>query len=591
MRILMALSQMEVTGAEVYAVNVGEELTDRGHEVYYVSDTLTKTHRGKYFKLRFNKRKPWDRVLHLIKLVYLMKKYKIQVVHAHSRASAWSCHYACKILNTPMVTTVHGRQPVHKSSKKFCPVGNKALIVSENIRKNLVDELNVPIEKTEILRNGINLTKYRAHEHLHKNKIVSIIGRLSGPKGDIAYELMDKVFEYDKYSVHMIGGKDIPEKFNKFKNKVKFIGYTDNVVEEIAKSDVIIGAGRVALEAILMNRNIVAIGEAKGIGLITEDNLKDALASNFGDIGHKLKDGFDFQKIQGDIRKALDLHGVNENIRKIIEDNYDLKKVVTRIEEIYAETFVETKKFEIPILMYHKVLEKKSDGGVHGTYVTKAQMEHHLKAIKKKGYETITFEDLKKIGLFHRFDKKYIILTFDDGYKDNHDILLPLLEKYDMKAIVYMVSDSSYNHWDVEDKKNPEKRYELMTQNDIERMLKSNRIEFGGHTLTHLNLCKLSKEKLKEELKKDREKLQEKIGKKAISFAYPYGAVNEEVKEEIKNLGYEFGIACDTGTVDMSKDLFQIRRVLIFNTIDKLGIYRKISGSYNFKKVKREEKN
>lgn len=589
MRILMALSQMEVTGAEIYAVNVGEELTNRNHEVFYVSDTLTKKHRGKYFELRFNKRKPWDRVWHIIKLVYLIKKYDIQIVHAHSRASAWSCHYACKIAKIPMITTVHGRQPVHKSSKKFVPIGYKALVVSENIKKNLVEELNVSESNIEILRNGIDLGKYKIKGKKHKRNIVSIIGRLSGPKGDIAYELMEKVFQYEKYKVQMIGGKEIPEKFDKFKGKVKFIGFTDNIADEIEKSDVIIGAGRVAMEAILMDRNIIAVGEAKGIGLVNRDNVKDAIKSNFGDIGKKLKDGFDFAKIQNDIIKALELDVVDPEVRKIIIDNYDLCKIVTRIEEIYAEAYVEVTKYEIPILMYHKVLEKKEDGGVHGTYVTKEQMEHHLRVIKKKGYETITFEELKKMGLSHRFDKKYIILTFDDGYKDNHDILLPLLEKYNMKAVIYLVSDSTYNKWDVDFVENPEKRYELMNDSEIKKLLDSGRIEFGGHTTIHKNLTKLSKDDLLVELTNDKKKLEEKIGKKATSFAYPYGSVNEDVKETIKKLDYDFGIACDTGSVDMAKDVFHIRRVLIFNTIDKLGIYRKVSGNYNFKKIKREK--
>ena len=42
MNILMALSQLEVTGAEVYGVTLADELIKRGNKVYIVSDTLTK---------------------------------------------------------------------------------------------------------------------------------------------------------------------------------------------------------------------------------------------------------------------------------------------------------------------------------------------------------------------------------------------------------------------------------------------------------------------------------------------------------------------------------------------------------------------
>ncbi|MGL5109310.1 MAG: polysaccharide deacetylase family protein, partial [Vibrio ordalii] len=77
MNILMALSQLEVTGAEVYATTVGDELNRRGHQVFYVSDTLTKPHQGLFYKLRFNKRSIPRRFWHVGYLIYLIKKHHI----------------------------------------------------------------------------------------------------------------------------------------------------------------------------------------------------------------------------------------------------------------------------------------------------------------------------------------------------------------------------------------------------------------------------------------------------------------------------------------------------------------------------------
>ena len=56
MNILMALSQLEVTGAEVYAATLTDRFVKKGHKVYIVSDTLTKKTLGEYHKLEFNKR-------------------------------------------------------------------------------------------------------------------------------------------------------------------------------------------------------------------------------------------------------------------------------------------------------------------------------------------------------------------------------------------------------------------------------------------------------------------------------------------------------------------------------------------------------
>jgi spore coat polysaccharide biosynthesis predicted glycosyltransferase SpsG len=62
----------------------------------------------------------------------------------------------------------------------------------------------------------------------------------------------------------------------------------DDVPALMAQCDLVIGAGRVAMEALLCGRPAFAIGEAKAIGLVTEQNLDEALASNFGDIGPRI---------------------------------------------------------------------------------------------------------------------------------------------------------------------------------------------------------------------------------------------------------------------------------------------------------------
>ena len=55
MNILMALSQLEITGAEVYATTIADELIARGNNVFIVSDTLTIPTKAEYIKLEFNK--------------------------------------------------------------------------------------------------------------------------------------------------------------------------------------------------------------------------------------------------------------------------------------------------------------------------------------------------------------------------------------------------------------------------------------------------------------------------------------------------------------------------------------------------------
>ena len=75
MNILMALSQLEITGAEVYATTIADELIERGNKVYIVSDTLTTSTKAEYIKLEFNKRSLIKRIEH-IKFLYKLIKRK-----------------------------------------------------------------------------------------------------------------------------------------------------------------------------------------------------------------------------------------------------------------------------------------------------------------------------------------------------------------------------------------------------------------------------------------------------------------------------------------------------------------------------------
>ena len=305
MNILMALSQLEVTGAEVYATTVGNSLTERGHNVFYVSDTLTKPHDGPFFKLRFNKRSIPRRFWHVAYLIYLIKKHNIQMVHAHSRASSWSCHVACKLTGTPMVTTVHGRQPVHASRKKFHAMGNKAMPVCEAIYHQLIDDLNVSEKTLEVSRNGIDTTRYSwCKAPNNARKVIAIIGRLSGPKGDLCYRLLNECIDTERYDVKIVTGTQPDSRFDKFKSSVDFVGYVEDVPAMLASADLVIGAGRVAMESLLCGRPTLAIGEAINIGPVTADNIQHAMATNFGDIGKKELD-IDFADIPAQIEQAL----------------------------------------------------------------------------------------------------------------------------------------------------------------------------------------------------------------------------------------------------------------------------------------------
>ncbi len=595
MNILMALSQLEVTGAEVYGTVLSDELIRRGNRVYIVSDTLTKPTNAQYEKIEFNKRKLKDRVNQVKKLLKIIKEKDIQVVHAHSRASSWSCAIACRVAKIPLITTIHGRQPVHLSRKLVKAFGDYSLSVCENIREHIITDLKVKPENITVLRNMINTTEYQKSSFVNiekTQKVISIIGRLSGPKGDVTYNLLDILHRRKDFKIQVIGGKEVPSRFKKFTGNVEFLGYVNNVSEKIRESSIVIGAGRVAVEGILCEVPVLAIGEAEFVGIVTLDKLNTALKSNFGDISLNHAPTFRWTDIIPEIDKGFNINKEDlKSLRKKVIEEFSLESIVENIEKIYQREIVKKRRYEMPVIMYHRVIKDETEKGVHGTYVTVEQFEEQMKYLKKKGYETVTFKDLLNNRYKQRFDKdkKWIMLTFDDGYKDNYENAFPILKKYQFKGIIYILDGIEYNKWDVENSENPEKRFTLMNRDELLEM-QNYGIEFGGHTCTHPRLTELSLEETKTEVINSKFNIEKTIGRELLSFAYPYGSLNEEIKKIPQEIGYRFAVATDSGSIVFSDDLFEIRRIGIFPTNNLFNFKRKVSGKYNFIKVKREEK-
>lgn len=348
MNILMALSQLEVTGAEVYATTVADELIKRGNKVYIISDTLSTNTEAEYIKLEFNKRSLLKRVEHIKKIYKIIKEKDIHIVHAHSRASSWSCQIACKLANIPLITTTHGRQPVHLSRKIIKGFGEHSIAVCENIKNHISKDLGFKENNITVLRNPINFVEKSIEKKENERKIISIIGRLSGPKGDVTYDLL-KIFGekdfFNEYKIRVIGGKDLPEKFYPFKEQgVEFLGYIKDVQEKILSSDIVIGAGRVAIESILNKVPVIAIGETEYVGLIRSKNLEKALASNFGDIGNFKYPEINKELLLNDIKDALLYETLEkEKLKNIVFSEVNLQNIVDKIEKKYFSLYVKTK--------------------------------------------------------------------------------------------------------------------------------------------------------------------------------------------------------------------------------------------------------
>jgi len=86
-----------------------------------------------------------------------------------------------------------------------------------------------------------------------------------------------------------LSGTGDSSQIRKIQRPGEFTGFVEGLNGIINNSSVIIGSGRIAIEALILNRPVIAIGEACTIGLVNQNNLRFALATNFGDMNVKEK--------------------------------------------------------------------------------------------------------------------------------------------------------------------------------------------------------------------------------------------------------------------------------------------------------------
>ncbi len=183
---------------------------------------------------------------------------------------------------------------------------------------------------------------------------------------------------------------------------------------------------------------------------------------------------------------------------------------------------------DMPILMYHDL----NDGTqpCNSMTVTAARMESDLKWLSDNGYTTVLPRELAA-GV--PLPDKPVMITFDDGYRSNYDILFPLLKKYDMKAaisIVVSATDKGSAH--------------ALTWDMCREMTDSGLVEIDSHTYDLHNpdtcgvyknegdngiqrhrwegLCSY-KERVIDDIIKSYDRIKKETGQPPSMLAYPYG--------------------------------------------------------------------
>ena len=284
------------------------------------------------------------------------------------------------------------------------------------------------------------------------------------------------------------------------------------------------------------------------------------------------------------------------------------------------------RKQEVYILGLHRVLtdeertESNSPDGMvmrERTFVKMLEyISRHCRVVSFDAFLTNTGNDFD-------FSKPWCLLTFDDGWRDNHTKAYPWLRKFNLPALVFLTTgliQSQELFWIerlAKAWKHSSRRAEIQSRlrsllptrdqlNSAERIIEylkhmpskkrqqildlllpsekshdqrdmvdkmltwdqviemsRNGIEFGSHTITHPLLTFEDYFTVNHELCASKQILEEKLDKKVRAFAYPNGDCDLRVRRQVRQVGYECAFSTRPGSHQGGHDLFNIQRIVL----------------------------
>lgn len=218
--------------------------------------------------------------------------------------------------------------------------------------------------------------------------------------------------------------------------------------------------------------------------------------------------------------------------------------------------------------------------------------------LKNNGYTFISTQQvinyLKGKGTI---PNRAVWLTFDDGWKENIDNVIPIIAEYNIPVTFFISTDPVENggvFWwsyvtkygkkylksdntikkmrrisesrreelihQLEDRFSSRMNREAMTIEDVKQIARLPQVAIGCHTAHHVMMTQCKDQELDNEIKISKEKLENWIGKPVNCFSYPEGDYNSHVKEAVQKYGFDLAATTDNRFISDNDDLFSIPR-------------------------------
>ena len=375
--ILQVIPTLNISGAEQGCFDVANYLTKNG----FTSNIITSSgyrieqleKNGSIVnRIPVHSKNQLTMIINIFRIIKIVKKNNINIIHARSRAPAWSCYFVAKIAKIKFITTFHGTYNFNNKIKKFYNSimirSDYIIAISEFIHNEIKSKYAYSKKNLSVISRGIDIeyldpskTDYKKvkkiiKDHDIKNDSIKLVlpGRVSGWKGhNVAIEAMAHLKDKSSndFELIFVGPADnlklknnLLQKISELKleNCVKFVGPSKEMNLVYSLADIVLSCstdpeafGRIPVEAQAMGKVIIASNH----GGHTETIINGL-------------SGFLYSPLSSEELANLIIKTISSEI--YLEDQYRIKR-----RQIILDKFTDLNMCKKTLEVYNKVLRLK----------------------------------------------------------------------------------------------------------------------------------------------------------------------------------------------------------------------------------------
>ncbi len=296
--ILQVVPALVSGGVERGTLEIAKKLVEAGFRSIVISAggslvTALEESGSKHIKLNVASKNPLTIWLNSKKITKIIQEEKIDIIHARSRAPAWSCFIAAKATGIKLITTFHGIYNFRTKIKKFyngiMTEGNKVIAVSQFVKDHIIKNYKIDKSKIVLIHRGVDhreftiekinseiLLKYKTKYNVPANTPVILLpARMTEWKGHtVLVKALEKIKHLNFYCImagdlakHPAYVTRIKNLINecKIQNRVQLFGNEPSMINLYGISDIVLSAsiepeafGRTIIEAQSMEKLVIA---------------------------------------------------------------------------------------------------------------------------------------------------------------------------------------------------------------------------------------------------------------------------------------------------------------------------------------------